>query len=144
MTLAVSHIHKLHKLEHLIATLPPVETVTEHLFGTGVYVREMVIPAGTVITGKLHKTRHIFALVKGECSISTPDGPRLIAAPFVCVSDPGTKRAVLTKTECIFLNIHQTDERDVDKLESQLIEHEPNVDECRKLQRDAYPALECA
>ena len=114
------------KIEHLqsvMAAMPQVETPTHHHFADGVYVREMHCSAGTLIIGKVHKREHIFMLISGEMTL-TGDGhaPRQVKAPFIVVSQPGVKRAGFAHTNCIVLNVHRTDSRDLDAIEAELVE----------------------
>lgn len=137
-------LEKLHALESEIAKLPPVELRTEHTFAKGVYVRQLWIPAGTFLTGKLHKTEHVSICAAGEISVLTPTGMKRVKAPYVVVCPPGTKRAAYAHTDTLWINIHATDERDLDKLETLFIDHEPSVDEANRLQAERYPVLEKA
>lgn len=137
-------IDKLHELERAIATLPPVELRTEHVFAKGVYVRQLWIPAGTFLTGKLHKTEHVSICAMGEISVLTPTGMKRVKAPYTVVCPAGTKRAAYAHTDTLWINIHPTDERDLDKLETLLIEEEPGIDELNRLQRERYAQLENA
>lgn len=135
-------LEKLRALESAIATLPPVELRTEHVFAKGIYLRELWIPAGTFLTGKLHKTEHISICAMGEISVLTPTGMKRVQAPYVSVCPAGTKRAAYTHTDTLWINVHATDERDIDKLESDLIEYEPQVERLNAEQRARYAELE--
>ena len=42
-----------------------------HYFSDGIYVREITIPAGMVIVGKIHKHRHPNFLIKGKVMVIT-------------------------------------------------------------------------
>lgn len=110
-------------LQRVMSALPQVELPTTHQFADGVYVREMRCSADTTIVGKVHKREHFFVLVSGEMSL-TGDGhaPRRLKAPFVCVSAPGVKRVGYAHTDCVVMNIHRTDSRDLDEIEQELVE----------------------
>lgn len=82
----------------------------------------MRIPAGTVATGKVHKTLHLNILSQGDVSVLTEDGMKRIQAPCTIVSPPGTKRAVYAHTDVVWTTIHGTHETDLEKLEADLIE----------------------
>jgi quercetin dioxygenase-like cupin family protein len=109
-------------LERTMLTMPQVEIPTHHDFAPGVYLRSIEVPAGTVLTGHVHKTEHIFMLVKGEMTVATDEGMRTVKAPYQAVCRPGLKRAGYAHTDCICTNVHITEERDLLKLEAQLIE----------------------
>lgn len=112
---------QLYEFEEWVHTLTPVEFPTRHFFSPGVYAREITIPAGTALTGKIHKYAQLNILSKGEMSVLTHEGPRRVKAPFTIVSPPGTKRAAIAHTECVWTTIHGTDETDLEKIEKHFI-----------------------
>jgi hypothetical protein len=63
-----------------------------HYFAKGLYAREISIPKGTLLTGKIHRSEHLNIISKGDISVVTESGTRRIKAPFTMVSQPGTKR----------------------------------------------------
>lgn len=87
-------------------------------FSYGVYARELHIPAGTVLTGEIHKFENLNILSKGEISVLTEEGIKRVQAPFTIVSPPGTKRIAYAHTDCIWTTIHGTHEKDIDAIES--------------------------
>lgn len=105
-----------------------IEPVTNHYFANGCYVREMIVPAGNVVIGKLHKTPHITVLVQGKITITTENGSQTIEAPLTLVSPPGVKRVGYCHTDVIWHSIHSVgEERDLDRIEAMLIA--PSFDE---------------
>lgn len=116
------------KLEHFIAeNLPLMEIEPVHHFADGIYARELRIPAGTVLTGKVHKTEHLNILSQGKITVWTEEGMKTVEAPYTIVSKPGTKRAGYAHTDCVWTTIHGTALRDLDELEAALIEFEPHL-----------------
>lgn len=95
-----------------------------HHFADGLYAREITIPAGMLLTGKVHRTEHLNIVSKGRITVWTEDGMRTVEAPCTLVSRPGTKRVGLAHTDTVWTTIHANagDERDLDKLEERLIE----------------------
>lgn len=98
-----------------------IEIPVKHYFSQGVYAREITIPAGTILTGKIHKFSQLNILSAGEISVMTDDGMKTVSAPFTIVSPPGTKRIAYAHTECVWTTIHGTDETDLDKIEAHYI-----------------------
>lgn len=140
---AMPTLEKLRALEAAIAMLPPSPLRTEHFFAKGVYVRQLWIPAGTFLTGKLHKTEHISICAMGEISVLTPDGMKRVSAPYTIVCPAGTKRAAYAHTDTLWINVHPNpdDIQDVDAIETRVIEHEPQIEELNALQAARYPEL---
>lgn len=129
--------------EEWIRTLEPVEFPTRHYFSPGVYAREITIPAGTALTGKIHKYAQLNILSKGEMSVLTHEGVKRVAAPFTIVSPPGTKRAAIAHTECVWTTIHGTDETDLDKIEAHFIaqDEQEYLEFCKVLEVEGTKCL---
>ncbi len=98
------------------AKKPQVELRVEHYYAHGVAARELHAPAGIEITGAVHKYANINTLSKGEMLVTTENGIEHVKAPFTVVSPPGTKRAALTLTDCIWTTYFGTTETDPDKI----------------------------
>ena len=120
---------KIMKLEHQMINYPErilenghhIELEVKHHFAPGIYARELFIPAGTLLTGKVHKTEHLNILVKGRIEISNMGESREMIAPQTFVSPPGTKRAGYAHEDTIWITIHATEETDLEKLEHDLV-----------------------
>ena len=100
-----------------------VDALTSHHFCAGMYARELRIPAGAVMVGKVHAQQNFFVLVKGAITLATPDGPVTIRAPYMVVTQPGDKRAVFAHEDSICMNFHPNpdDEQDLAVLEQRYI-----------------------
>lgn len=114
------------KLEAAIkAELPcyDLDRLTAHHFCEGQYARELFIPQGAVIVGKMHAKENFFLLAMGELAMLTPDGVRLIRAPYLAVTKPGDKRAAYAIEDTICYNFHLNgdNERDMEALERRYI-----------------------
>lgn len=112
---------KVNQLEALMFERPQVELPVKHYFAQGVYGRELFIPAGTLLTGKIHKYEQLNILSQGEISVLTEEGVKRVKAPFHVVSPAGTKRIAYAHTDCTWTTIHQTELRDVDEIEAHFI-----------------------
>ena len=114
---------KIDWLEVEMKRFPNVDIPVKHYFATGLYVREITIPAGVLAVGKIHKTQHINMLLKGEVTMVTDTGSVRVAAPYTWVVDPGKKAAAYAHEETVWTSccVNPTDERDLVKLEAALI-----------------------
>lgn len=109
-------------LEGIMRRLPQqIDIPTEHTFGPGFYARTITIPAGATLTGKVHATEHVFILSRGELLVATEDGTAHLRAPVQMVCRPGLKRVGHALTEVVCTNVHITSERDLARLEAELI-----------------------
>ena len=109
------------RLEDAIRLLPKFEPVVVHSFAPGVYAREIHIPAGVVLTGKIHRTEHLNILSAGKVEVYNNGETKTMQAPFTFVSPVGTKRALFAVENTVWTTIHATDETDIDVLEAELI-----------------------
>lgn len=98
-----------------------VELPTKHYIANGVYIREVFMPAGTWVVGHQHKTSSWSNMIMGKLMLSAPDGPLIVTAPHTFVSPPGRKIAYILE-DTVFQNIYATDETDVAKIESSVID----------------------
>ena len=117
----ISTRDKILKWEDFARLQPQLELEVNHYFSHGVYARELLIPANTILTGEIHKFENLNILVKGSIKVSVGDAIKTIHAPFIVVSPPGTKRIAHTITDCVWITIHGTHERDVDKIKNLFI-----------------------
>ena len=89
------------------------------------------MPAGTIVIGKIHKTEHLNLIESGSVSIVHDDGiSEILRAPHTFVSKCGVQKVLYILEDTVWRTIHPTDERDLERLESLLIEPDPS-----------YPAL---
>jgi hypothetical protein len=104
--------------------LPQVDCPVSHHFGPSIYIREVVMPAGTVVVGKPHKTEHMCNMISGRMIIINEDGEQKeVTAPSVFMAKKGRKTAYIIET-VRFQNIFSTDETDIEKLENMLVDNE--------------------
>jgi hypothetical protein len=115
---------QIQKLKEESLKLPQVEIPIFNFFADGVYVREMRVPAGTTITGKIHKTSTVDVLLEGSIVVVNDSGiPTRMDAPQVFESNPGVSKAGYAITDVRWLTIHgvETDTRDIAQLELELV-----------------------
>ena len=98
--------------------LVPIDLPLTHHFSPGVYGREMFMPKGAVVTGKIHKYAQLNILSKGEVSVVTDKGVKRVKAGFHMVAPPGAKRAFYAHEDSVWTVILATQETDVDKIEA--------------------------
>lgn len=110
------------RLEASMRALPQLPIKVTHHFAGGIYAREIFIPAGCLLTGKIHKCEHLNIVSQGEITVWTEGGMKTVKAPFTMVSKPGTKRVGLAHTDTVWTTIHASLETDIEKLEAELIE----------------------
>ena len=114
---------KIEALESTMTEMAQVDPPVKHTFTTGIYSREIFIPKGTVIVGKIHRHDHLNFLSYGEVTVLTKDGLERIVGPCTMVSTAGTKRALYAHEDTVWTTIHANpeEERDMEKLEELII-----------------------
>jgi hypothetical protein len=119
--LAVPTREKILALEAQMMALPKEHHIpadNAHAFCPGVYARSIYMKAGTLVTSRIHKTQHFFAVLKGSCTVVNTHGEReLIEAPYLGVTMPGTKRVLLIHEDVIWTTFHATDMTNVEEIE---------------------------
>lgn len=112
----------IHGAQDILKEYPQIETSEDHYFADGVYARVMKVPAGSIIIGKPHKTEHISIMLKGRALITMDDGSVIeMCAPQIFVVPAGKKKMAEVLEEMWFVNIHPTDTRDLEVIESKVI-----------------------
>jgi len=108
----------LNTMENIADDLP-----LRHFIHGGIYEREMFIPEGTVLTGKIHLRDHMFHLTKGDLSVMTDEGVKRIQAPARFDVMAGIKKIGYAHTDVICTTFHRTDLIDIDEIEKELFDN---------------------
>ena len=98
---------KLDAVQAAMLEQPQVEAPVRNTFAGGCYAREVFIPKGSVVIGKLHLTEHINIFLKGDLTFLTTDGPQRLKAPALFASPAGTKKLAYANEDSIWVNVHQ-------------------------------------
>ena len=114
------------KVDYLLSQvekMPQVDCQTKHYFGPNLYIREVTMPAGTVVIGKPHRKEHMCVMLQGRMVVVLGDGTKQeLVAPLTFVGSAGRKVAYILETT-VFQNILATDETDIDVLENMLVDN---------------------
>lgn len=106
-----------------LGAMPQEEMPLKHYFAPHVYVREIFMKAGTIVIGKIHKTEHFNIVQTGAAWLLNEDGTRkLLKAPCTFISKGGVQKVLYILEDMIWSTIHVTENRDLESLESELIE----------------------
>ncbi len=111
-------------------TLTHYFTPKDEKYGCCTYAREMFIPKGTLIIGKIHRHQHLNFISKGRVKVVTEFGTKYLEAPCTFVSEVGLKRAVYAEEDTLWTTVHLTEfesEAELDKIEQEVIS--PSYDE---------------
>jgi len=101
----------INKVEEHISSLPDkvwgdlVEDATP-----GLYIRQITLPKGTLLTSRIHKTCHPFVVTKGAITVynTIGDTQELYHAGHKGITYPGTRRVLYTHEETTWTTYHPT------------------------------------
>jgi quercetin dioxygenase-like cupin family protein len=79
-------------------------------FCASIYARELTMPAGLTVVGKLHRHAHLTFVTKGKMIISSEEGQQTVEAPATFVSPSGIKRAFHILEDAVLTTVHLTQE----------------------------------
>lgn len=91
-----------------------VETPLRHFFTGGICAREITIPKGAVIVGRVHKQGNLNVMLRGNITILTEDGIQTHEGGAVIASGPGTQRIGYAHEETVWMTVLATNETDPD------------------------------
>jgi len=97
------------------------ECPVTHRFADGIYLREIFMPKGTRIIGKIHSTQHFNVVLTGSCTVITAEGVEEIKAPHTFVSKAGVQKVVVVHEDCQWQTLHVTDKKDLEEIEKEVI-----------------------
>ncbi len=89
-----------------------IDCPLKHYFAPGLYAREILLPKGSVVVGKIHKHAHVNNISQGSVIVYTEFGLEEYNAPCQFISKPGTKRVVYALEDTIWTTYHPTEYAD--------------------------------
>ncbi len=130
------HRARVEKLEKAIfATGEGITLPVEHCFSNGTYMRKLLIPAGVVVTGKIHKRESMNIIAKGKAIAITDKGNHQVEAGDTFVTEPGVKKACYAIEDTVWINVLPwTGPED-----AELVEREFTVDSYEALESEVKP-----
>lgn len=108
-------------LQQELAQFEQVEFELKHYHARGIYAREIFVPSGGIVVGKIQKYTHINTISKGRVIVITEAGRMDIVAPFTFVSEAGSKRCCVVLEDTIWTTYHATEKESLEEIEDELI-----------------------
>ena len=116
----LTYQEKIEKVEEILLKEDQLEIPVQHFFFEGMYIRQIVIPKGTLCTSTYHKRGQFDIMASGEMSVLTEEGIVRIKAPYYAVSNSGLKRLGYAHTDVLWVDIRAMDNIGVEKAEKLL------------------------
>lgn len=126
------------QLEREMLQMPQADAPVIHRFGPGIYIREVLLPAGTLAIGHAQRFEHTNLMITGVVAMLGDDGAvTVLRAPLFFIGKPGRKVGYVIE-DTVWQNIYATDERDIDKLEEMFLDKSSQWldDNAAKIQAD--------
>ena len=101
-----SSVSKLFAFEAELKHLPACELPVEHFHIPGVYVRKIFMPAGSVVTSRVHRNDNITLIICGSCVVYQNGERWHFQAGDVFETKAGTKRALYMVEDCMWATVH--------------------------------------
>ena len=115
---------KIDELEALILEQEQIVCPLEHRFTDGMYIREITMAAGSLITSKIHRTEHPFTISKGRVMVCIDAGDWVeYEAPYTGITQSGTRRVLYVVEDCVWTTYHlnPSNTQDLKEIEDRII-----------------------
>ena len=113
------------QVEERLLDFPQLEMPLTHRFAPGVYLREIFMPAGSIVIGHRHKTEHFNLVLTGRLNVMINGVVEHLTAPCVFKSGVDVRKVLFIIEDTRWVTVHPTDETDLGKLEDLLIIKSP-------------------
>ena len=106
-----------------------------HNFSDQLYMRQMRMPAGSIVVSAVHHTDHFWFLMTGKILVTTNGETIEHIAPCYELSIKGAKRLIHCIEDCRFINVHKnpTNTKDMSLVEDNLYSF--TIDEFNKKEK---------
>jgi len=105
---------------------PQIDCPLVHRFTDGMYIREIFMPAGALVSTVMHRTKHPFVITKGRVSVWHDGEVEELQAPHFGITLPGTRRLILVREDTVWITFHVTDLTDPDEIAETICDTKPN------------------
>jgi hypothetical protein len=92
---------------------PPVK----HTVADGMYMRELFIPKGMLIAGRVHRVPCLNICSSGDIEITNEHGLARVGAGFTAASAAGTQKLGYALADTVWINVFRTDLTDIAAIE---------------------------
>ena len=99
-----------------------------HLFAPGVYIREIVMHAGSYVLGAQHRTEHFNVVLQGRADVFSDGAWHTVTAPCTFASGVDVRKFLLVHEDMLWQTVHANpdNETDIKKLEERLFIYTPH------------------
>lgn len=94
----------------------------QHHFSSGVYVRQMALPAGHVAQSHRHRFDHLSILAQGDVLLTVNGVSTHYRAPACITIAAHAVHSIQAISDCVWFCLHATDIADAAQIEHELVE----------------------
>ncbi len=88
----------------------------KHTIVGGLYIREIFMPKGQLISTGIHKKEHPYFILQGDVSVLTDQGIKRVKAPYHDITKPGTKRLIYIHEDTTWITVHATEKESIEEI----------------------------
>ncbi len=106
-------------------TTEDVHCPLNEFFAPDIYVRQVMMPAGTFVLGAKHLTEHLNVVISGAARVYMEGEIVEIKAPCTFKSNAGVQKILHVTEDCVWQTIHSNPENitDTKELEDKLVDY---------------------
>ena len=93
----------------------------KHTIVGGLYIREIFMPKGQLISTGIHKKEHPYFILQGDVSVLTDQGIKRVKAPYHDITKPGTKRLIFIHEDTTWITVHATEKESVEEILEEIL-----------------------
>lgn len=114
---------KIMELQNSMIDIQCEQPIPTHFFAEGMYLRELTVPAGMLMVGKIHRHEHFLIVTKGKAIVVSEFSRDMVEPGHISVSKPMSKRVVLAIEDTQFITIHlnEKNSKDLEEIEKYVI-----------------------
>lgn len=106
MSEALAEPTEIDQWERELLRFPEVIAPFANVFTPGLYLRAILMPAGTGLSSRIHKSDHPFIILKGKIAVKSETEEIVYQAPYIGVTPAGTRRALVALEDTVWVTTH--------------------------------------
>lgn len=103
---------------------PQTEVPSHFVQGGGVAIKTILLRAGTMALGGVHKRENVSYMSKGDILVATAEGVKrytVVDSPVIIVAPAGVERMVYAIADTFWSSIHPTDLTNIEDVKREFI-----------------------
>ena len=107
-------VERIEQMESAMLQCEQVEIPVKSFSLNGMYAREILIPKGTLLTGRVHLFDYVDIMLSGDITVATAEGAKRFTGDNVFQGVAGRKRAGYAHEDTRWITVHNTEITDDD------------------------------